>query len=227
MAAFLVDYENVSGHAGLKGAEFLNENDRIIIFYSNTCQSIRKDEMDAILYSGCEFEVYKLVQAYKNGLDFYIAAESGALAENGETQIAIISNDKGFNAVVDFLKMKYGSEGLWACKAPSIEKAITALNDPGDEVRRAQLHNRMSTLDLGQEYARYEEKNILRRKIKNALAGTDYEEKTTEIIRYISDHEAAPRKELYTGSLHSFGRADGTAIYRILRDVKRDFNRIK
>lgn len=219
MAAFLVDYENVFSHIGLKGAEFLNESDRVIIFYSKACQNIRKDDMDAILQSECEFKTYKLVQAYKNGLDFYIAAEAGALAENGETQIAIISNDKGFNAVIDFLKMKYRAKDLWACKAPSIEKAITTLNAPNDEARRSKLQNRMSTLDIGQEYARYEERNAFKTRVKNALIGTEYEERTSEIIQYVSEHESAPRRELYTGSLHSFGRADGVAIYRILKDV--------
>lgn len=219
MAVFLVDYENVSAHVGLKGAEFLNESDRLIIFYSKTCQNIRKDEMDAIFQSGCAFKTYQLVQVHKNGLDFYIAAEAGALAENGETQIAIISNDKGFNAVIDFLKMKYSAEGLWACKAPSIEKAITTLNAPDDEARRIHLQNRMSTLNLGQEYARYEERNAFKLRIKDALIGTDYEERTSEIIQYVSEHKSAPRRELYIESLRSFGRADGMAIYRILKDV--------
>ncbi|MGN0336868.1 MAG: PIN domain-containing protein [Lachnospiraceae bacterium] len=219
MAAFLVDYENVFAHVGLKGVEFLNSSDSLTIFYSKTCQNIRKDEMEAILQSGCEFKTYKLVQTHKNGLDFYIAAEAGAVAENGETQIAIISNDKGFHAALDFLKMKYGVKGLCVSKAPSIETAITTLNASNDAVRRAQLHNRMSTLDLGQEYARYEERNAFKARIKAVLAGTDYEERTSEIIQYMSDHKSAPRRELYTGSLHSFGRIDGMAIYRILKDV--------
>ena len=123
MAAFLVDYENVFAHVGLKGVEYLNGRDRLTIFYSKACQNIRKDEMEAILQSGCEFKTYKLVQTHKNGLDFYIAAEAGALVENGETQIAIISNDKGFHALLDFLKMKYSGKGLCVSKAPSIESA--------------------------------------------------------------------------------------------------------
>ena len=219
MAAFLVDYENVFSHAGLKGVEFLKETDKVTIFYSKVCQNIRKDEMEAIFQSGCEFKTYKLVQLHKNGLDFYIAAEAGALAEIGETQIAIISNDKGFLAVVDYIKMKDHSEGLWICKASSIEKAITTLNAPDDTERRSQIQSRMSTLDLGQEYARYEERAAYKSRIKDALAGTDYEGRTSEIAQYLTDHKSASRRELYTGSLHSFGRADGVEIYRILKDV--------
>ena len=219
MAAFLVDYENVCSHGGLKGVEYLKETDRVTIFYSNVCSKIRRDEMEAIFQSRCEFKTYKLVQPHKNGLDFYIAAEAGALAEIGERQIAVISNDKGFLAVVDFFKLKYHSEGLWICKAPSVEKAIVTLNSSDDAERRAQLHSRMSTLDLAQEYARYEERMAFKLRLKAALAGTNYEGRTSEIIQYISDHRSASRRELYIGSLHSFGRADGMAIYRILKDV--------
>ena len=47
MAAFLVDYENVFAHVGLKGVEYLNGRDRLTIFYSKACQNIRKDEDEA------------------------------------------------------------------------------------------------------------------------------------------------------------------------------------
>jgi hypothetical protein len=55
--------------------------------------------------------------------------------------------------------------------------------------------------------------------IKEALVGTDYEGRVTEIAQYMSSRKKTPRKELYTGTLHKFGRNDGTAIYRILKDV--------
>lgn len=40
MAAILVDYENVSTTDGLKGVEYLNENDTLIIFYSQCCEKM-------------------------------------------------------------------------------------------------------------------------------------------------------------------------------------------
>ena len=50
------------------------------------------------------------------------------------------------------------------------------------------------------------------------LNGAEFLNESDRVIN-VSEHESAPRKELYTGSLHSFGRADGMAIYRILKDV--------
>jgi hypothetical protein len=224
MAVFLVDYENVSFKEGLKGANCLNENDKVILFYSNACPSIRRDEMNAIFNSGCEFKTYKLVNAHKNALDFYIAAEVGALAENGENQMAIISNDNGFNAVTDFMNIKYSLK-VTTVKAPNIEIAITMLNSKDDKMRRNALKANMGKLDIGQEYALYQQRNAFKASIKNALLGTDYENRTAEIIQYVSnhkenlEHEDISKKNLYTESLHIFGRDDGVAIYRILRDV--------
>ena len=35
MASLLVDYENVQGFHGLKGVQYLNEKDNLIIFYKS------------------------------------------------------------------------------------------------------------------------------------------------------------------------------------------------
>ncbi len=37
MATILIDYENVSATDGLKGVEYLNESDTLVIFYSQCC----------------------------------------------------------------------------------------------------------------------------------------------------------------------------------------------
>ena len=46
MAAILVDYENVSASDGLEGVEYLNENDTLIVFYSQCCEKIRAEYID-------------------------------------------------------------------------------------------------------------------------------------------------------------------------------------
>ena len=50
--------------------------------------------------SGCKFRILKLKNPGKNALDFYIAIECGMLVSGGEKQLAIVSNDKGFQAVL-------------------------------------------------------------------------------------------------------------------------------
>ena len=53
MAGILVDYENVNGSNGLKGADALCADDTLIIFYSNCCGKIRCDYLQDIKDSGC------------------------------------------------------------------------------------------------------------------------------------------------------------------------------
>ena len=48
MATILVDYENVSTTDGLKGVEYLNEKDTLIIFYSQCCEKIRAEYIEMI-----------------------------------------------------------------------------------------------------------------------------------------------------------------------------------
>jgi hypothetical protein len=222
MAVFFIDYENVNAKDGLKGTEFLTGQDILILFYSNTCGTIRQNELEEILSSGCKFQTYKLKQTSKNGLDFYIASEAGAQARDGQTQLAIISNDKGFQAAVDFLEMKYQDvERFRILRATSIEIAISLLNDPADAKRRTAVLKSMKRVDIGQEYARYLEREAITKRIEEALLAADSSYSAQEVLSYAREQKGVPMKTLYTKTLHSYGRAAGTAIYRILKELKK------
>ena len=220
MAAFLIDYENVSGSGGLRGVDLIDSTDTVILFYSKACPSIRRDEMDAILHSDCIFTARKLIQQHKNGLDFYIAAEAGALAEMGVSQIAIISKDKGYNAVLDYVKAKYEC-GCEICKAQSVEKAIAVLGMAEGRQRRKIVRERMQAVDIAEEYAKYQDKMSQLAMIRKALDANDYTDNAEQIIKYIADNDniLASRKSLYLGALHAFGREKGTKIYRMIKDA--------
>ena len=124
MAAILIDYENVSASAGMKGVECLTEKDTLHIFFSQSCSKIRSEYMQEIVQTKCTLNVTKLLNVGKNYLDFYIAAEAGAIANGGESQIVIVSNDKGFKAVVDYFKIK--ENGVTVALASNIENGIIA-----------------------------------------------------------------------------------------------------
>ena len=218
MAAILVDYENVGNANGLRGVDVLQETDTLVIFYSGCCGKIRYDYMQEIKCSGCRFKVVKLKEAGKNALDFYIASECGVLSERGEKQIAIISNDKGFQAVIDFFQMDAETKKVQVVRAGNIETALTFFTIPEEEQRREILKNRMVTLDLAAECARIEERNKVQKEIRELLQGTAYTERTAEIIDFIDERKNCEKKEWYTGSLHRFGRKDGTVIYRLLKN---------
>ena len=155
MATILIDYENVFASNGLKGVDALKEDDKLIIFYSNSCGKIRKDYLQSIEISGCDFRIVKLKNPAKNALDFYIAAECGALSARGETQMAIISNDKGFQAVLDYFRINPAMSEVCLIKAGNIESALVALSSSEDADRRIRLRERSTMLDLAAEHARW------------------------------------------------------------------------
>lgn len=219
MAVLLVDYENVGNNNGLKGVDFLNETDLLCIFFSNCCGKIRAEYMQAIEQSGCEFKTYKLLKSGKNALDFYIASECGAICQSGQTQIAIISRDKGFSAVTDFIRMKHGEDGVRVVVEPDVEKGLMSLNASEDSERRKALKEKTLLLDIEIEQARMEERKIMRQKLLKALEGTGYEDVSTKIVKYVERNRGNSLKALYTGALHNFGRHDGVAIYQILKNV--------
>ena len=218
MATILVDYENVYGCHGLKGADALNEKDILIIFYSNSCEKIRYDAIQEIRESGCGFRVIKLKEAGKNALDFYIAAECGRISEQGEKEIAIISNDKGFQAVIDFFDMDQETADIQIVKAGNIENALAAFQQPGDSNRRSMLQKRKKLLDLATECTKIEKQNKMKRDLRTILEGTEYQEKSAEIIDFVSKCQKSGKKAVYTGSLHAFGRKQGIEIYKLIRN---------
>ncbi len=219
MASILVDYENVCSTNGLKGVEYLNEKDTLIIFYSQSCEKIRSEYINAIEKSGCEFKIRKLVKQGKNALDFYIASECGYISQKGETQIAIISKDKGFAAVSDYFNINSEIENIMVVVAGNIENALMTLKAPEDSIRRRMLQEKSKPLNIAVEHARMQERMVMRRKILSAFEGTEFEEISSEIFDYAERSKGSSCKLLYTGSLHNFGRVDGTAIYKILKNV--------
>ena len=63
MATILVDYENVHGSNGLKGAEVLREDDTLIVFFSESCRKIKREYMEYINDSKCKFVSWAKIRA--------------------------------------------------------------------------------------------------------------------------------------------------------------------
>ena len=219
MASILVDYENVSSTDGLKCVEYLNQKDTLIIFYSQSCEKIRAEYIELIEKSKCEFNAYKLVKTVKNALDFYIASECGFLTSKGEKQIGIISKDKGFSAIVDFFSVKSETGDVKVYVAANVESVLLALSASEDEVRKSLIKEKVKVLNIGAEHSRIKEHKDLINKITKIFKGTEYENQTENILKFLEDFEMKGPKILYRNSLHEFGREDGRAIFRMVKNV--------
>ena len=210
---FLIDYENVN-YAGLEGTEFLKNGDTISFFYSDKCDKIISYRMKDIEKSGCTFEICKLKNVRKNGLDFYIASKVGEIfAMDRNAKIAIISADNGFQAVLDYWRPRLPVQNQLV-KSKSIAKSLICVN--GEGARKLLVNENMGVLELQAVYAKYEERNRIVAGITDLFVGTDYESLISQIVDIVLSSDKP--KILYLTSLKSFGRKNGTEVYRKIKN---------
>lgn len=213
---FLIDYENV-GNAGMRGCEYLDAGDHVIIFYSDARKHVERRVVEAISSCGCIFEVCKLCQTGKNALDFYIVSRLGELIGGGYDGTAVIvSRDGGFRAVRDYWE-KRAAHKRHMYLAPSIEDGIVTGNEYN--TRTSELKRLRETLNIGRYYCLYTEKIRIRSILEKLFEGTEYEDVTDEIQSLIQGEEKTP-KVIYLGSLHRFGRKQGLEIYHMLKECE-------
>ncbi|MDE6796794.1 MAG: hypothetical protein K2J36_02105, partial [Ruminococcus sp.] len=103
---YLIDYENVH-YTGLTGIEKLTENDRLIIFYTANAETLTFSVYEKLIACKAEIQLHKVQCGGKNALDFQLATFLGyVLGNNPDTDCHIISNDKGYEYVINFWKEK-------------------------------------------------------------------------------------------------------------------------
>lgn len=68
----MIDFENVRSR-GLQGAEYLQADDSVTIFYSQACMKIEQGRIRQLKEAQCGFQLCKLQKTGKNALDFYVA----------------------------------------------------------------------------------------------------------------------------------------------------------
>lgn len=211
---FLVDLENVH-EAGMQGSGYLNQEDKLILFYSDSAPTLEIRYLEDIQESGCEFAICKLKKARKNALDFYIVTKLGEIFGSGYSGIvAIISQDDGFRSAKEY----------WAqCSQPartvvlgeSIERAIISANLR--DQRTQMIHQRTKKQEISSFYAAYKENRRIREALEALFAGTEYQSRIGEIEALLNGGKGQSPKVIYLNALHRFGRRDGLAVYRQLK----------
>ena len=210
---FLIDYENV-GRTGMRGCEYLDAQDHVIIFYSECKKNTERRILEHITASGCIFEACKLCRTGKNALDFYIASRLGELIGSGYTGISVIvSNDSGFQAVRDYWEKRAADRRMIRLSA-CIEDGIVSGNENNE--RTKELRRLRENLTIGGYYSAYAERMRVRTVLEKLFAGTEYESMTDEIQNLIEGKEKTS-KIIYLNSLHLFGRKNGLEIYHALK----------
>ena len=86
----------------------------------------------------------------------------------------------------------------------------------GEGARKSLVNERMKILDLQTEYGRYEERKRIANEITDLFSGTDYEALISQIVDMVISTDKP--KILYLTSLKSFGKKDGTEVYRKIKN---------
>ena len=216
MIIYLIDYENVS-NSGMRGCNYLDKGDYVILFYSDARKHVERRTFDAITASGCTFEICKLCKAGKNALDFYIVSRLGELIGSGyEGLPVIVSQDGGFQSVRDY----------WGKRSPRrkrivlsqcIEDGIVSGNE--NNQRTKELRKLRENLNLEKQYSAYAERIRIKNVLEELFEGTEYEAMTEEIQGILEGKEKNSRV-IYLSSLHLFGRKNGLAIYNKIKNCK-------
>lgn len=210
---FLIDYENV-GNAGMKGCDYLDAQDQLIVFYSEAKKHMEQRSLENITASGCTFQICKLCKTGKNALDFYIASKLGELIGKGYEGIAaVVSSDGGFQAVRDYWEKRSDCKRrivLSSC----IEDAIVSGNENNERTR--ELRRLREKLSIGSFYTAYAERMRIKTMLKELFKDTPYENRIEDIQNMIAGKEKSS-KVIYLSSLHLFGKKGGLEVYNRIK----------
>lgn len=210
MIHFMVDWENIQ-HNGLQGSQYLCKTDSVTIFYSGACNRIEQGDLENLLHSGCALQICKLVRTGKNALDFYISSRIGALFGGGyEGHVAIVSRDKGFQAVQDYwAHCATPHRKIVIC--PSLETCIAAVHEHSE--RQKHIQRALQVVNLETEFQKYNEKQYVRQEAERLFTDTTYQDCMEQIIE-LMQHKNGQNRAIYLQALKQFGRNDGLEIYR-------------
>ena len=104
---FLIDGDN-NPYTALNGADLLTAEDTVLFYYSPGCNLSRIRQR--LRNSPADIQFLESVRTGKNSLDFQIIMELGVLAGQRKIDCAyIISQDKGYEAAIHVLKIRYAS----------------------------------------------------------------------------------------------------------------------
>jgi len=237
---FVVDTENTNNFSFINKFK-VNENDNIVLFFSNNSKSITIQTFDEILKCGAKILTQNVNVGGKNALDFQLVAFITEKTIKGNfSEIHVISNDTGFNYAIDYINNCYeGNVNLEIIqnvnKSASKEKKnnktveVSKENEEKktfEEVASGKLeadieNNNLIFInntekELPKENFDYD-KNIVDKAIKNIVSNID--ERKLKFI-HKSMKQCKTYKSFYNSITNSFSK-DGDKIYKELIKYKK------
>lgn len=242
MATFYIDYENVH-NAGLRGLDFLSEDDHVYIFYSENANTFNVDSMKIAMNSVCGIDFVEANVGTPNAMDFQIITLVYAMIEADDMHY-IISKDKGFDAAIRMgercnlknverfpdIKVAYNCYQLSRPKAESLEEQDQENEDGVQEEVFEEVVEEKLSIDNVVEIDINEVKlaDGSKRKIKTYIqkkCGVTVSKSNLDIA-YDGLTSCTTKMQLYNFFRSRLGNDDGNKLYKLvgenyyeLRDV--------
>lgn len=234
---FVVDTENTNNYSFINNFK-VNENDNIVLFFSNNSKSITIQTFDEILKCGAKILTQNVNVGGKNALDFQLVAFITEKTIRGNfSEIHVISNDTGFNYAIDYINSCYEgninleiiqninkntSKGKKNNKTVKINKESEekkAFEEVASEKEENSENNNLIFINNTEKELSQEDydKNIVDEAIKNMVI--DIDKKQLQFI-HKSMKQCKTYKSFYNSITNSF-RKDGDKIYKELIKYKK------
>ncbi|MBR4606339.1 MAG: hypothetical protein IKO41_08975 [Lachnospiraceae bacterium] len=123
---FLIDLENV-GKWAFEEACKVTISDFFVICVNTLHQKMPTELIGALTDAGANFRIIEIANCGKNAMDFCLASQLGYLIsqEGNHAEYWIVSNDRGFEACVDFGKAMGVKVGLTSSFKACEEKQVS------------------------------------------------------------------------------------------------------
>ena len=234
---FVVDTENTNNYSFINNFK-VNENNNIVLFFSNNSKSITIQTFDEILKCGAKILTENVNVGGKNALDFQLVAFITEKTIRGNfSEIHVISNDTGFNYAIDYINSYYEgnvnleiiqninkntSKGKKNNKTVKINKESEekkAFEEVASEKEENSENNNLIFINNTEKELSQEDydKNIVDEAIKNMVINID--KKQLQFI-HKSMKQCKTYKSFYNSITNSF-RKDGDKIYKELIKYKK------
>lgn len=225
----LVDYENVNVN-GIYGIDALNTDDTVEIFYSDKNNKMDMDVVAVIYNSPCKVLLKKTDKSAPNYLDFQVVCRSSQIL-NAESQIAIISKDKGYISVKDFYekggKSVILAESISEILAGRIPAQKNTLSSLKVEAQEEDMVSAVPEPVKPKKVSRISQKKKLSDEDKQGLkeALKDLPKHNGKLQQSVIDcfNECNTLGEMHFKLVSDIGRCDGEKAYKIIESKFAEF----
>ena len=244
MAFYLIDYENVS-YNGLVGIDNLNSDDSVHIFHNKNTGAIPFKFFKNVISSKAKIDFIETTKVAKNYLDFQLTTHLGFLFGSGYKDIVyIISNDCGYNSVIDYWALKGYQVLLKPAICINCDLCSILTNDfvkdnddninISDNAFQNEPNNNMFVFDTTYNEStiiNYSKSSVAAKNKSLTYSDAEYKNEVRNLLKgnkltpqnfldiYTISKKSHSKQELHNSLVAKFGKNKGLSLYNSLKAV--------